>query len=190
MKAPAPTFAPAAPAGFHRANLQSLIDLGIQPSAKFDPRHELLMIFQLADVEKDGARATIEERVTFSLGKKAKLRAWVESWRGKAFASEQEAREYDLEKLVGQPVYLQVVHKPSGDRVYARILALAPIPGGVEKPALVGKSLIFEKSRPDADAVYASLPEWAQKKIDEALEPESADAEAASVAGTDEEIPF
>lgn len=166
MKIPKSNGGPSVPAGFHRANLQALVDLGIQPSVKFAPRHELLLVFELADQTRDdGTPLDVSARVTLSANKKATLRKWLESWRGAPFKSDNEATDLDLATLVGKPVFVQTVQNESGDRVYTNVTNLAPIPAGMEKPVLKGKPIVYDPSREDAEEVRSQLPEWIYKRL-------------------------
>lgn len=197
MHAPKPVFPPPAPAGFHRATLKALIDLGVQPSVKFEPRHELLMIFQLADHKKKDdagheAPAEISTTVTFSMGAKSTLRKWIQSWLGKTFESNEQAFSFDVTKLVGRAVYLQVIHKVSQDRTYANVTLLAPIPAGVERPSLLGAPVVYDPTLPDAEEVRRQLPEWIVKRLANQLQaPQRATSSAEPEAVTsDDDIPF
>ena len=182
MKIAKPNSAPLAPAGFHRGVLQAVVDLGMQPSAKFAPRHEILFVFELSDVKRDdGTPADVSARVTASIGKKATLRQWLESWRGAPFKSEQEAYDLDLTTLVGKPVFIQVVHNPSGDRVYANVKNLAPIPSGMDKPSLVGSPIIYDPDREDADDVYRTLPEWILKRLQNQIVKEEVEIDVSDI---------
>jgi hypothetical protein len=53
---------------------------------------------------------SIGKTYTLSLHERAKLRAHLEAWRGRAFTDE-ELRGFDLEKLLGVNCQIQVVHK-------------------------------------------------------------------------------
>lgn len=188
MKIPKSNSAPTVPAGFHRANLQMLVDLGMQPSVQFAPRHELLLVFELADQTRDdGSPLDVSARVTLSANKKATLRKWLESWRGAPFKSDNEATDLDLSTLVGKPVFVQTVHNEKGDKVYVNVTNLAPIPAGMEKPSLKGKPVIYDPEREDADKVRNELPEWIYRRLQNQITKEDVDAD---VAGGLDEIPF
>ena len=197
MRAPKPTSSFKLPGpGFHRGVLQSIIDLGIQPSnnPQYDPGHKLMLIFELPDtLREDGTRETVKTTQTFSMGKKANLRKIVEQWAGKSFPNDQAAWDFELSGLLGKPVYLQITHKDSNGKTYANITAYGPLPGGVEKPMLQAKPVLYDQSRDDATDVYHSLPEWIRNIIDKQIPKESAQpasATAAAGASGDDDIPF
>lgn len=202
FKAPPPKFNFKLPdPGFHRGVLTQLIDLGIQPSSnpKFQPGPMVAFVFELPDVKRDdGSPETVQRKLGLSMGKKAKLRLLIEGWFGKSFPSDDAARNFDFETLVGRAAYVQIVHETKGDRTYANITALAPLPTGIEKPKPSNGTVIFQRDRPDANEVYRSLPEYLQKIIDQALPEEQAEVPPAEAAATeapagaddDEAIPF
>jgi len=63
---------------------------------------------------------------TLSLHPKAKLRAHLESWRGRKFTDE-ELEQFDLERLIGANGQIQIIHNigDTGD-VYANVTAVVP----------------------------------------------------------------
>jgi len=54
----------------------------------------------------------ISKEMTFSLNEKSNLRAMLNAWRGKAL-TEEEAKAFDLAKLIGAPCMINLIHQPS-----------------------------------------------------------------------------
>lgn len=70
---------------------------------------------------------------TASLHDKATLRKHLEAWRGRRF-TEDELKEFELEKLLGANCQLQVIHHLSGNgKVYANVQAIVPLGQGTTK---------------------------------------------------------
>jgi hypothetical protein len=86
------------PAGMHIARAYGLFDLGTHYDEKFDKsRREVVIVWEIAaeriEVDRDGKKTNlpraISKRYTLSLHEKARLRADLESWRGRPFTSEE-----------------------------------------------------------------------------------------------------
>ncbi len=76
--------------------------------------------------EEEGEKPYIlSKEFTLSMHEKATLRKMLESWRGKAFTDE-EAKSFDITKLLGKPCMISVVHKAKDDgKVYAELSSIA-----------------------------------------------------------------
>jgi glutamate mutase epsilon subunit len=97
---------------------------------------------------------------------KANLRKILTSWRGKAF-TEEEARAFDITKLLGATCMLNIVHKPGTKdptKVYEEIASVSTLPKGLTCPPAVNKILRLEYDKWD-QGVYDSLPDFIKKKI-------------------------
>ena len=82
--------------------------------------------------EKGEQPMVLSEEFTLSLHEKAKLRKFLASWRGKDF-SEEEAKSFDVTKLLGAPCMLNIIHKPSKkdpSQIYAVIGSCSPFQKG------------------------------------------------------------
>jgi hypothetical protein len=113
--------------GLHRGVCTDVKDLG-EVATDWGPKWRLRLIWQVETVDPaTGDHFTCAKTYTNSLHKRAKLRADLESWRGRKF-SESEAKNFDLDALLGAKCLLQVVHYTSeqtGD-VYANVTAVLP----------------------------------------------------------------
>jgi hypothetical protein len=165
------------PAGTHVAICTMLVDVGMQPAFEVGkpPQHKIYVGFDVpgerismtdADGNPTDGPAKIGSFYTLSLHEKAKLRAVLESWRGKAF-SDADAKNFDVASILGKACMLSVAHRVNGDRTYANIMGVMALPKGVPAPTLEGAILMF----PDANDPTAldRVPEFLRKKIDEQI---------------------
>jgi len=81
----------------------------------------------MAGPAEDRPPYTVSSRYTASLHEKSRLRADLQSWRGRAFSAE-ELAAFDLEKLIGVGCLLNVVHTARNGKQYADIVAIMPLP--------------------------------------------------------------
>lgn len=95
------------------------------------------LVFQSGERNADGHLHEVTAEFTISMGKKANLRKFLESWRGKTYTEEQALAGVELHKLVGHPALVSVEHRTSQQgRTYANIASIAPLPKGMPKPDL------------------------------------------------------
>lgn len=164
------SYAPA-PAGAHIARCYRIIDLGTQETTyKGDTKqsHQILISWELpnelmSEGDMAGKPFTISQRFTASLSEKAKLRAVLESWRGRKFTPA-ELNGFDLQNILGKPCMVNIVHTEKGDKTYANIASVMQIPGGMVAPAQVNASLFFSLEAFD-EAVFQTLPARTQEAI-------------------------
>lgn len=106
---------------------------------------------------------------TASLNERALLRRDLVAWRGRDFAPE-ELEEFDMDKILGAPCLISVVHKTNETtkKVYANVDAIAQLMKGQEKPKAEGKLVGFD-CYSHTNAEYEDLPEWLQKTVDNGL---------------------
>lgn len=160
-------------AGAYAAVCDMIVDLGVQPSpgGQFAPKRTLMVRFQIpserVEITKDGQTrslpAVISRTLGLSLNEKATLRQLLQSWRGRAFTAE-ELKAFDLSKVLGKPAFINVTHSVKGDKTYANLTSIMPMPKGMPAPELEGEALIYSTDAPDA-AVFDKLPPWVQEKI-------------------------
>jgi hypothetical protein len=160
-------------AGAYAAVCDMIVDLGVQPSpgGQFAPKRTLMVRFQIpserVEITKNGETkslpAVISRTLGLSLNEKATLRQLLQSWRGKAFTPE-ELKKFDLANVLGKPAFINITHSVKGDKTYANLTSIMPLPKGMPAPTLEGEALIYSTDTPDA-AVFDKLPEWVQDKI-------------------------
>lgn len=107
----------------------------------------------------------ISQEFTLSMNEKANLRKILASWRGKDF-SEDEAKSFDITKLLGVPCMLNIIHKPSkdGTKMYEQIAGVSPMPKGVDCPPQINPTKIWDYDQPDME-VFNNLPDFIKTKI-------------------------
>jgi hypothetical protein len=155
------------PEGVHRAVCYSVYDLGTHFDEKFSKRNRsVLFVWELPDeridLEKDGQTKNlpraISKKYTLSLNEKANLRKDLQSWRGRAFTSE-ELAGFDLQKVIGKPCQIQVIHKIIGEKTYANITAIMPLAKGQE--AIAPENPVrFYSINDDRDYIPEGTPDW------------------------------
>lgn len=127
------------PTGPHSAVCCDIVDLGIwqdQYPGKA-PRNvrKIRLVFQTEEKREDGLRFTVGRMFTASLGEKANLRKFLESWRGVPFTPEQLAG-FNLVKLIGAPAMIQVKHSTRKGGTYADLDSIMQLPKGMAKLAV------------------------------------------------------
>lgn len=172
-KAKSSSFTPA-PEGLHRSVCCDAVDLGML-DGKYGRKHMFRYVWQTEELMENGKPYIVRRDYTLSMHKKSSLRLDVESWRGKPFASDEEAEAFDLESPIGANCQINVIHNKNGDQVYANIKAVVPAVRGMAP--LKVRDYIRMINRPD----YVP-PEPEPAEEEELTEPGSFEAE--------EETPF
>lgn len=190
------------PEGNHTARCFRIVDLGTQKTTYQGEEklgHKIIVFWELNGEADDGSMLatddgkpfTVSKQYTMSLGKKANLRADLESWRGQAFTDE-ELRGFDISKLLGAYCMVTVKHEQSGEKTYVNVASVARWPAALKNAKFKpyhGDQLFDMDSRDMS--IFDSLPEWVQTKIKESIEwsgKSKADA-APSKGHADAEIP-
>lgn len=163
------------PAGNHPARCYKIVDLGTQVGEyQGEPtvRNQVLLTWELpTELMDDGRPFSVSAFVTNSLNEKAKLRGWLEAWRGKAFTPD-ELEGFDLEKILGTTCMLNVIHNAKGKAV---VSSIARLPKGLECPVAVNEKSVFWIEQWDADN-YNALPDGIKKIIQQSKEYTSKEA--------------
>lgn len=194
-----------APAGVHTGRCYRVIDLGTQTeiykqTGEKKVARKVLIGWELFNEDADGNPVLNDDgkpfvivgRYTLSLHKKAKLRADLAAWRGRAFTDE-ELRGFDVQKLLGAYCLVNVTHNASNGKVYANVASLTPLPGKLPKPAPVNENQFFNVNEPDMD-VFEKLSNGLKDKIKQSAEwqksgPVASDSGPAN-GDDDDNIPF
>lgn len=167
------------PEGNHIARCVQMIHIGTSEhdygKGGVKRQDKVRLVWELPEEKYTYTKDDVEHEVCFMIGKeytlsmheKASLRKDLQSWRGKAF-SEDEAKEFDVTKLLGVACMLNVIHVTKGDSTYANIGSISTMPKSVKAPAQVGESIEFNFT--DKFHVLVDLPEWLQDKIKESDE--------------------
>jgi len=145
------------PADSYISRLIRIIDLGTTMNEMYSKsQHKIAWGFELCNAlmepdENGNQHPFVQyEFLTLSMNEKANLRKRVESWRGAAFDSDEEASQYDIAQLLGKPAYLTIIHgkKGNGDDK-AEIASLIKVPQGLEAPSSENEVFMFDLSEFD-----------------------------------------
>jgi hypothetical protein len=163
------------PVGNHIARCYSMVEIGTEEKEFQGEKKKAYVVritWELPNEkkvfapEKGEQPFSISKDYTLSMHEKANLRHDLQSWRGKAF-NEEEAKSFDITKLIGVPCMLNVIHNVSkaNGNTYANIAGVTAIPKGLTVPAQINPSFVFSYDE-WSDSKFASLPEWLRKRIE------------------------
>ena len=141
------------PAGVYYAVCCGVFDLGTQRSVfngKEKWQRKVKLRFEIPTVrvmyEKDGVQINGSAIInsypyTLSYDSRANLRRDLDAWRGVPFATDEEAKAFDIAHLLGAQAQIQVTHTIKEDKVYANITTMMAMPhgqqvGGAECPLI------------------------------------------------------
>lgn len=113
----------------------------------------------------------VSKEFTLSMNEKSNLRKMLASWRGKDF-SEDEAKKFDITKLLGVPCMINVIHKPKASDptvIYEQIATVSPIPKGLKVPDQENQNMVLSYEQFDWD-VFEKLPDFLKDKIRNSVE--------------------
>lgn len=161
-----------APAGLHHSVCVDAVDLGMV-EGNFGKKHMVKLCWQTKEVMDNGKPYLVIKRYNASLHPKSTLRADLESWRARKF-TEDEALEFDIEKLIEVNCQLMIIHTTKDGVTYGNVASIVPA------PSVLGKLVARDYERVSARAGYVP-PE-----PEEAPEPGSSDGPLEVV----DDIPF
>lgn len=113
----------------------------------------------------------ISQEFTLSMHEKSNLRKVLASWRGKDF-TEEEAKCFDISKLLGVACMLNVIHKPSKTdptKIYEQIGSVSPLPKSVKAPDQVNKTIKLEYDNFDL-GIFETMPDFIKTKMKSSTE--------------------
>ena len=109
-------------------------DIGMQQDKSGKISHKIIIVWEILQTIKTGKfagkRMVQSSHYNASMYDTAYLRKDIESWRGRPFASEEEALRFDLEKLIGKNCLLNLVK--SDDGRYVNIKGITPLVAGLQ----------------------------------------------------------
>jgi len=132
---------------------------------------ELPTELKVFDEAKGEQPLVISKEYTLSLGEKANLRKVLASWRGADFTEEQ-AKSFDITKLLGVPCMLNIIHTPAKadpTKLYETIAGITPMPKGVVCPPQMNFSQVLSFDSFD-EKFFDSLPEFIKTRIQSSVE--------------------
>ena len=164
------------PAGNYVARCTQMIHIGTV-QGQFGPKNTVRIGWELPDELKDFGKGLqpqfISQEYSLSMNVKSNLRKMLESWRGKGFTAE-EAKKFDITKLLGVTCMINIIHKPSADgsKVYSNIGSISAMPKGVKAPKQINETqnLSYDDW---SNEVFEGLPDFLKAKI--CLTPEYAE---------------
>lgn len=159
------------PEDTHVGRCVMLVDIGTHQT-DYGPKRQIVIGWELPEVlrEFDGLAepAMLSKFYTLSLSEKANLRRDLEQWRGVAFTAA-ELEGFDLERLIGVPAMVSVIHKTSGGDKRATIAGLTKVHASVDVPTQQIASRVYSVADPDATA-FDALPTWVQNQVKQSAE--------------------
>lgn len=132
---------------------------------------ELPTELRVFNPEKGEQPLVIDKEFTLSLHEKSSLRAVLKSWRGKDF-TEDEAKSFDITKLLGVPCMINIIHKPSKkdhSRHFEEIAGITSVPKGFTVPEQVNQTFVLDYDN-FSDAKFDSLPDFIKQKMATSME--------------------
>lgn len=134
-------------------------------------QHKISLRWQSAYKMKDGRAYIVQKRYTLSAHKKSTLRQDLEKWRGRKFTDD-EARNFEINKLIGVNCFANIVHIPKARGVFAEIESLMPplpsMPKLIVDPTYVR---VKDKEKPGPEATRMTPPAQAVFQPAEAPDP-------------------
>lgn len=160
-------------AGTYAARCYSMIYIGtIKESIKGEEKimKKVRVSWEMATEMKefkpgDGLKPTvISKEFNLSMNEKSNLRKFLASWRGDDF-SEEEAKAFDVTKLLGIACMITITHKDKADKTkYAEITGVSKVMKGLNVAALINVKTELNYDSFDFK-IFESLPRYLQDKI-------------------------
>jgi hypothetical protein len=184
--------------GAYTGSLVRFVDLGWHEDEKFGgAKQNASLTFELADVATQAGQAmTVSQMVwNVTLKKGSSFRATVEALLRRKLDERDD--ELDIAALLGRACLLQIEHEDKGDRTYAKVANVMPLPAQTKNPP-ASTALSFFSLEPDEfDAkALTSLPDWQQAWIAKGSRTKSQSTPSpglrvvTTAAAIDDDIPF
>jgi hypothetical protein len=182
-------------AGVYHAICYGVVDLGTQFSQVYNSEsRKVLVMWELPteriEIKGEDMPRAISRQFTLSLNKKATLRQFLESWRGKAF-TETELSGFDLKNLIGVNCQLNIIHSNRNGKTYADVASASPLLKGTARRELENQPLFF--SFDDGMEIPEHCPDWVVERIQKSAESTSRpgpDISQHIQTGNGDDIPF
>lgn len=148
--------------GMYPAILIGLIDLGTHTrtfNGQTTEARKLFFVWELTgEADSKGQNFIVAQDYTWSLHKKAKLRAMIEGWRGKALNDDE---EFDLISLMGKPCMLTLSEgETSSKKKFVEISAVSNPPKGLTVPPASQTPFAFNFAFISSTKDDLEIPEW------------------------------
>jgi hypothetical protein len=168
------------PAGNYIARCYQMVEIGTVPETfqgetktlkKVRIGWELPTETRVFNEEKGEQPMVISQEYTLSMNEKANLRKMLASWRGKDF-TEDEAKSFDITKLLGVPCMVNVIHKPGKSdptKLYQSISSVSAMPKGMKAPDQVNPFLLLSYDQWEQQ-IFDKLPDFIKAKMQTSIE--------------------
>jgi hypothetical protein len=159
------------PPGNHLAVCYEVIDMGTQETVfqnEVKQQRKVWIGWETPhETMSDGRPFVIGKRYTLSGHEKGNLRKDLESWRGKAFAdSDFGDNGFQIESVIGNACFLNVVHTEKDGKTYANIVSIASLPKGTVAPPLTNASTYVSLEPGEFDqAAFDSLSDRMKETV-------------------------
>jgi hypothetical protein len=163
---------PLMPTGNHIARCYQIIHIGTIPETykgETKMRNLVRASFETPDEkfifseEKGEQPFSISKKWTLSMHEKGNLKKDLQAWRGKPFKDD-EAKKFNISKLIGAPCMINVIHEEYEGRKYAKITSITPLVKGMTCPPQINPTLIFGYA-PFNQETFDSLGQWLKDEI-------------------------
>jgi hypothetical protein len=156
------------PIGTHSAVVTRLYYLGTQPSndPKYKPAKKIVIVFEIDEPLEPGSDKNfmLSTTVGFSLNEKSGLTKLFKPVLGARWPKEGD--NFDIETLLGLKCLVTVVHKQSGDKLYANVGSVGGLPRGMAPFETVTDEFCWSYD----DAPRDGVPEWVKTAAAKCIE--------------------
>lgn len=161
--------------GTYVARCYSMIEIGTietEFNGEKKKAHQVNITWELPEElavfkEENGPEPfVVSKTYNLSMHEKSTLRKDLESWRGQGF-TEEEAKHFDITKLLGRPCILSIIHEPKKSdptKTNVRISSISKMMKGQECPPQINQTRLLSFENWDEN-LFKVLPEWMQEKI-------------------------
>lgn len=192
-----------APSGSHIGTCYGVVDLGTQAyvwQGETIASPQIALFFELPnELMENGKPHTMAAIMPLKSGKKAKLRIFLEAWRGVPF-TDADFGKFDVAKLIGIGCMLNVIHEIKDGKTRAKINGVMRLPKGTSSTPIINAAThftldAFNQEIFDGLGQYwretiAKSPEYMQLKGVHKEELQSSVSPAPNQSAIDDEIPF
>ncbi len=160
--------------GMYVARCYSMIEIGTvetEFNGEKKKAHKVSITWELPSElatfreEKGEEPFVVSKTYTLSMHEKSTLRKDLESWRGKGYTDE-EAKRFDITKLLGQPCNLNVIHVPGKEagKTYVQIASISPLMKGQTAPDQINPIRVLSYDEFNWD-VFEKLSDYMKDKL-------------------------
>ena len=116
---------------------------------QYGPKEKFRFVYEIGETKDDGTPWCVwSAPFTPSYHENSALRPFLKKWMGREMTPE-EAKEFDLESLLGRPAHITVIHEHSDGEVYANIALIQPDKSA--QPLKPSGKFVRMKDRPPKD---------------------------------------